>query len=120
MVHEAVVKYEKALSMEMTAREMVDVTEKDCEAKRKGPGLRSLVWLEMVNHATNKVSECETSVINIIHSLSQGVFNIPACAASMSWDFSYSLCTDFWRQEWLFKWHQSEINVPFCFLLLVA
>lgn len=54
-MQDAASKYERALSMESAAREMMELTEQGYAAKK---ARRSMAWPEMLNHATNKV--CST------------------------------------------------------------
>lgn len=52
MVSEAMVKYEKAVSMRSAAQEMVDMTEQGYERKTHRC---DMAWKEMLHHSTIKV-----------------------------------------------------------------
>ena len=52
--HQAATKYERAMSMQTAAREMVELAEQGYESKKP---TFDMAWQEMLNHATMKVGE---------------------------------------------------------------
>lgn len=55
MLHEATIKYERALSMQTAALEMVDLAEQGYERKKPRS---DMAWKEMLHNATIKVGLC--------------------------------------------------------------
>ncbi|XP_067930117.1 SH3 domain-binding protein 5-like [Watersipora subatra] len=58
-VKDALIKYERAVSVESAAREVVELTEKGYEAKRENRSFSNFTWQEILNKATNKLLDAE-------------------------------------------------------------
>lgn len=58
--HQAAMKYERAISQQSAAREMVELAEQGYQSNQKKNGFDT-AWQEMLNHATMKVSQKHNS-----------------------------------------------------------